>query len=399
MTIKKSDLAFKLSHKYPELEKEDLENIIEAFFEAIKDELKKGNKIELRDFGRFYISKGKGGFFYNPKNNQKYYIKEKIRVIFKPGKELKERINSPIFAGIDLGTQSFRLIFGKKYENKIYFLKTFKENVRLGEGLVNNNLNIQKEALERGINVLKNFKTLLDTYEIEKYRAIGTAVFRKAKNINEFITQAKKIGIDIEIISPEKEAFLTLEGVLFGIKEALKEIPKRLIIVDVGGGSTEITYLENEKVVWSKSIEIGAVFLKELFNLQYPLSLKSLNSLRSYINQALTIEKVPCDLIIITGGTASILGAIDLKLTQYIFERLHGHIITKERLQKIIEKIRTSSLDTIRKMKGMEKGREDIVLPGLLIYSEILNFFEKDKLFISEYGILEGTLLSLLKQV
>jgi len=399
LSIKKGDLARKLSYKFPELEEDDLEAIVELFFQFIKEELIKGNRIEIRDFGVMYLRRGKGVFFTNPRNNQRYYIREKIRIVFKPGKELKERLNTPLYAAFDLGTQSFRTILGKRYNGKVYFLASWRENVRLGEGLVNHGI-ITEQAFDRGIQALKKMKKILDKHGVKDFRAVGTAVFRKAKNAEDFIKKAQEeTGIKIDVLSPEEEASLTLEGVKFGLREVLNELPQKFIVIDVGGGSTEITYLENGNPLWTKSIEIGAVVLKELFNLRYPLSSKAFRSLKDYIQDHLkALPEIEPDLLVITGGTASILGSLDLKLSCYIFERLHGHRVTKDRLKKIIEKLSSYPVERIARMRGMERGREDIVLPGLTIYLELLNLFKKEELLISEYGILEATLLSLLRE-
>jgi exopolyphosphatase/guanosine-5'-triphosphate,3'-diphosphate pyrophosphatase len=395
-SLTKKYFAEKLNHKFPEIEREDLEYIIENFFDVIKEELKKGNRVEIRDFGVFYLRKGKGLFFKNPKNMQNYYIKEKVRPVFKLGKNFKKRLNTPFLVALDLGTQTFRLCLGKIFNGKVYFLLKQRENVRLGEGLINHG-KIGEEAFARGIEALKKLKKRMDEFEVEKYRAIGTAVFRKAKNAEEFLKKAQEeCGIKIEIISPEEEAKLSLNGIIYGLKELGLNI-EDFITIDVGGGSSEFIRVKNKKVEWSKSIEIGAVTLKEMFNLKYPLSTRIVKSMRDYIREKLKIlpeEKV--ETLVITGGTASILGSLDLKLVRYIPERLHGHKVEKERIEKLINKLYGYSLIQLKKVKGMEEGREDIVIPGFLIYSEILNHFKNSYFIISEYGILEATLLSLI---
>ncbi len=395
-SLTRRQFAEKLNHKFPEIEKEDLEYIIESFFEVIKEELKKGNRVELRDFGVFYLSKGRGMFFKNPKNLQNYYIKEKVRAIFKPGRNFKKRLNTPFLASFDLGTQTFRLCLGKHFDGKVYFLLKKRENVRLGEGLINHG-KIGEEAFKRGIEALKRLKHLAEELEVEKYRAIGTAVFRKAENAEEFLKKAEEeCGLKIEVISPEEEARLSLKGIIFGLKELGISVDD-FITIDVGGGSSEFIRIKNGKVQWSKSIELGAVILKEIFNLKYPLSLKIVKSMRDYIRDKLKdLPEEQPRILIITGGTASILGSLDLKLSCYVPERLHGHKVEKNRIEKLINRLYGYDLLRLQKVKGMEKGREDIALPGLLIYSEILNHFRGDHFVISEYGILEATLLSLI---
>ena len=393
----KKELIEKLSYKFSEIEKEDLDYIVDLFFEIIKKELKKGNRIELRDFGVFTLKKTKGIIFKNPKNKQNYYVKEKYRVLFKIGKEFKKRLNTPALASLDLGTQTFRFCVGKVVDGDVYFLIKKRENVRLGEGLGSKKI-ISSEAFKRGLEGLKKIKEELFKYGIEKYKAIGTEVFRKAKNAEEFIEKAKKeTGVKIEVISPEKEAKLTLKGIIWGLEELGINI-ENFITIDVGGGSSEFAYIKNGKIEWCKSIDLGAVVLKEIFDLRYPLNSKIIKSLKDYVKEKISLLPVdnPQELII-TGGTASLLGGLDLKLSKYIPEKLHGHRITKDRLEKLIKKLSNFDLERLQRVKGMEEGREDIVLPGFLIYSGILEHFNKDSMLLNEYGILEGTLLSLIE--
>lgn len=390
----RKELIERLRDKFPEIEKEDLKEIVEVFFETIKNELKRGNRIELRGFGVIYLKKIRGLIFRNPKNLQKYYVKNKVRVIFKTGKEFKERLNSPFLASMDLGTQTFRLCLGKYIRDEVYFLIRERDNVRLGEKLINEKLS--EESMEKGLKTLARFKELLDKHEVSKYKAVGTAVFRLAKNSQEFIERARKLGIEIEIVTPEEEAQLTLKGVVYGLKKLKKAVEKALI-VDVGGGSTEFIYIEEDKPKWIRSLKIGTIYLKDLFEIRYPLSSKVLRSIKTYVMDQLKdfpLEKV--ESIVITGGTASLIGTLDLKLVNYNPDLIHGHKVTKDRLEKLIKKLANFDLEKISKMKGMERGREDIALPGILIYEGVLNHYQKTSLMLSTYGILEGALLSMI---
>ena len=395
--MKKRDLVERLSYKYSEFEKEDLEYIVNSFFEVLKESLKKGDRIEFRDFGVLFLKKTKGIIFKNPRNSQNYYVKEKLRVLFRLGKEFKERLNSPCIASLDLGTQTFRLCVGKEYEGKVYYLIKDRVNVRLGEGLGING-KISKEAFKRGIEGLKKFKKILEGFEVEKYRAVGTAIFRKASNIDDFLKEAEKIGIKIEVISPEEEANLSLTGIKAGL-ERLGIGSNNFVCIDVGGGSTEVVCIKNGNKVWVKSLDLGAVVLKDIFGLRYPVHSKVLESVKNYVRECLKdLPKEEGEELVITGGSASLLGSLDLKLTKYIPERLHGHRITKERIDKLLKKLSNYDLARLSKVKGMESGREDIAVPGILIYSCLCDHFDKDSLVLSEEGILEGTLLSLIKE-
>jgi exopolyphosphatase/guanosine-5'-triphosphate,3'-diphosphate pyrophosphatase len=389
----KRDLSERLKIHFPELEKKDLEFIVDNFFEILATALKRGEKIELRGFGVLELHYAKPYFFTNPKNKQKYYLNGKARAVFHLGKELKERLNTPLLAGLDLGTQSFRLILGKELEENIIFLKSFRENVRLGEGLTESG-NISSQAIERAVKALKSFKEVIENHKAKDYYAVGTAVFRKAQNAKEVLKKiAEETGFQIEVISPDKEAELTLLGLSYGLKKLGLNL-KKFLIVDVGGGSTEFLYLKEGQPTLIKSLDLGAVSLKETFNLRYPLTRRLLESLRAYVRDQLKeLPKEDFEKIVITGGSASLLGSLDLKLLKFDPERLHGHKITADRVEKLIQKLADSTLPRIRIMKGMEEGREDIALPGLVIYGEILAYFGKNELLLSEYGILEATLL------
>ena len=384
--------------RFPDLEKKDCQFLVDNFFEILAESLKKGEKIELRGFGVFEISKARSYFFINPKNSQKYYLQGKIRALFHMGKEFKERLNTPFLAGMDLGTQTFRLILGKKFKGEILFLKSYRENVRLGEGLVDGG-KITEIALKRAKEALRSFRKIMDNFGVSDYYAIGTAVFRKAENAKDVLSEIKKeTGISIEVVSPEREAELTLDGILYGLKKSDHNL-KNFLIVDVGGGSTEFIYMENERPIYIKSLDIGAVTLKETFNLRYPLTRGVLKSLKTYVREKLAfLPKRNFEKIVITGGTASLLGSLDLKLTKYEFNLLHGHIITRERVNKLIQKLSEMTLPRLKKIKGMEEGREDIALPGFVIYEEILDYFGENEVLLSEFGILEATLLYLSKK-
>ncbi|OAQ19945.1 HU family DNA-binding protein [Thermosulfurimonas dismutans] len=390
--MKRHELIERLTAHFPELRKRDLESLVEATFEEISRFLKDGGRIEFRDFGRFEVHHGKERIFVNPKNGETYYLPGNQRLVFKVGKDLKERLNTPPLAALDLGTQTFRLALGKKEEGGLRVIARYRENVRLGEGLAKSD-EISVEAWRRGISALKNFYQILDTLEVSHYRAIGTAVFRRAKNISKFIQEAKGLGIKIEVISPEEEAWLVVKGVMAGLKLQ----SERFLLVDAGGGSTEIVFIENGKKIWETSLPLGVVTLKDHLIKTYPLTREEYRSLRSHIGKVLSEVEWPknIDLVVGCGGSASLLGALDLKLAKYVPERLHGHKISQKKIESLGEYLWGLSLSKIRRLRGMESGREDIALPGILIYSEILRKTNQSHLVISEWGLLEGLLLSL----
>jgi len=389
------DLAKKLLSTFPDLENEVALSLTNAFFETLKSAMKDGHSVELRGFGTFQPRVCKGVIFVNPKNNQRYYVQEKKRVVFRTGTEFLERLNTPFDAGLDLGTQTFRLILGKHFEDTPYFLLRERANVRLGEGLCESGL-ICEAAKERGFSALKNFKEILDRYEVKNIKAIGTAVFRKAKNAMEFIGEVEKsFGIKIEVLSPGEEAKYTLKGVKFGL-EMLDFKPRSFVVVDVGGSSTKVIYYKEGVEPITYSLDLGVVALRDFFGLRYPLTTKALQSLRDYIRDKLKeLPYTKPEMLVITGGSASLLGSLDLKLKIYDQRALHGHRITLDRIAKMAQRLTSMTLSQLSRVRGMERGRGDLVIPALCVYLELLSYFQLDSALISEFGILEATLLSL----
>ncbi len=390
----KKDLAKILKKSFPDVDDDIILELIEAFFEVLIEALQNGQAIELRGFGILEPRVGKGAWFFNPKNQQKYFIKEKRRVLFKNSKELLERLNTPFEAGLDLGTQTFRLILGKFFNGQPLFLWRGRENVRLGENLKDRGF-LGEEAIKRGLTALGKFKSFLNKYEVKRINAVGTAVFRQAKNGESFLREVEeKLGISIRILSPEEEAKLTLKGVEFGLKILGLNLD-HFLVVDVGGGSTEIINYKKDGTPEIFSLDLGVVFLRDLFKLKYPITSRVFQSLREYVRERtkeLSFRASP--FMIVTGGSASLLGAIDLKLKDFDFDLLHGHRLTWDRLIKLSERVIGLTYSQLAKLKGMERGREDLLIPALAIYLELLNYFSLSEVIISEFGILEATLLS-----
>ncbi len=387
--MKRKDLVYRVMAHFPEMRKRDIEALVEAFFEELSQALVQDKRVEIRGFGRFEVHRGKERIFVNPQNRQTYYLPGNKRLVFKVGKDLCERINRPPRAVLDLGTQTFRLALGKFEDGRLRVIERRRVNVRLGEGLESGR--ITPEAMERGLRVLEGFRTYLSELEVQEVKAVGTAVFREAGNVEEFLLKAQELGFAIELVSPEKEAELTLKGVAAGL-----ELDGPFFLADVGGGSTEISLVKDGRKVWSTSLSLGAVRLKERFIKAYPLTREEYRKLRHHIARALSGLSIPQEagLLVGCGGSASLMASLDLRLTTYLPERLHGHRISLSRMEELTEHLWGLSLARLKRLRGMEPGREDIALPGLLVFQELSRRLGISELIVSEWGLLEGLLLS-----
>ncbi|OAG28313.1 Ppx/GppA phosphatase family protein [Thermodesulfatator autotrophicus] len=396
--MNKNDLIDKLWQEFPEFKRKDLEFIVNLLFERLTQALKEEERIEIRGFGRFVVKKQKERFFKNPKTGEEQIIPARKRIIFKVGKDLKERLNQPAFASLDLGTQTFRLLVGKQANPHFRAICKERFNVRLGEELAKEGL-ISEQAFERGLKALKQIRQRLDKINVKNVFAAGTEVFRRAKNADKFLEKAEKIlGFPIKVLTPQEEAIYTAKGVLFSLK--IKDYPA--LIVDVGGGSTEYILCDDYQILKTGSLKLGAVLLKDRFfssdDIPTPLEIgRATQEILTILSEIKNLSPKPATLIA-TGGTATCLAALSQGLERYAPSKIHGYSLKVNALKNLVKKLASLSPSDRKYLKGMEEGREDIILSGALIYQALLDLLEAKRILISDTGILEGILLHLLEK-
>lgn len=186
-------------------------------------------------------------------------------------------------AAIDLGSNTFHLLIAEYKDNKIDILFKTNKPVRLSEDITRTN-SIIPAAFDRGLSCLQEYKTILDEYNVDIVKAVATSAIRSASNGNEFIEKAYQLtAIEIEIISGDREAELIYEGV-----KASGVIQGRSIIMDIGGGSTEFIFCDQEKSYRSKSYNIGAARLMQKYFKTDPISAKDLEVINIHLQETLS---------------------------------------------------------------------------------------------------------------
>ena len=163
---------------------------------------------------------------------------------------------------IDMGTNTFHLLIADIKNNKLDFIMQKKIAVKIGKGGINNGL-ILNEAKKRALDCLGMFKKISLEYKVDKIKAVATSAFRSAKNSGELLWEIKKdLGINIDVISGDKEAVLIAKGV----RTAMDIGKTPIMIMDIGGGSVEFIIANKTKNLWAKSFEIGGQRLLEKFH-------------------------------------------------------------------------------------------------------------------------------------
>jgi exopolyphosphatase / guanosine-5'-triphosphate,3'-diphosphate pyrophosphatase len=322
-------------------------------------------------------------------------------------------------AAIDIGTNSTRLLISvaeRSSENKIRFVPILRamKITRLGRNLGQSG-EISTANANLTIEVLKQYQRLLKSHNVSKYRAVGTKVLRQAENSFEFINRVfLEIGLDVEVISGSLEAELSFSGAIRGLEsdktlwKAKKVLSrcgksKNILVVDIGGGSTEFILgsAEEGTINYLNSVDIGSVILSEKFLSGAVPDDKSVTDLLLYVENKVknTIEEISqTGFAFMAGlaGTITSLSAVDLAIGEYDREKIHGHILYRDRVTDIFKRFCSVDLKNRKKIKGLEPARADIIIGGTAILIKILEMLGLESLIVSENDILDGILYSML---
>lgn len=302
-------------------------------------------------------------------------------------------------AAIDLGTNTIRLLIGRPKQNKKFdILYSDQKITRTGQGLSRDGY-LKKRSINKIISVLWDFKDKIDSSGVKKIIVVATSALREAKNSEELIGEIKlKIGFDVNIISGEEEGRLTLLGVTNGIGRTYSNA----LIVDIGGGSTEFIRVQRERLKKILSVDLGVVSLTEGYLLSDSVNKKEILEIDKEIlkkilaiGKELRIEKGMN--LIGTAGTFTTLVAIDLAIKVYNPERVNGHVLTLKKIKDIFKILICATLKERKRILGLERGREDLIIPGTAIVIKIMEHFHCKEVIVSDYGLREGILIDSLK--
>lgn len=303
-------------------------------------------------------------------------------------------------AAIDVGTNTVRLLVADADTDGTYRV-VFQEQVitRLGERLQETGT-LSPAAMERTIGALQRFARTAKGLGVGAIPAVTTSAAREARNRAEFLDRAREeAGIDLVVISGEVEATLTA----LGVAHALGPGHANMLIVDIGGGSTEFTTFEQGSVTGYVSLPIGVVKLTEAHLKSDPPSGEELQSATISIRQGIrqvptSLNIPPAAILVATAGTPTTLAAIDLGMTTYDGERVTGHRLSRKRIQELLDYLCSLPLRRRREIVGLESARADVILSGTLLTREILDLLSFDELTVSDGGLREGVLLHHLAQ-
>tara|TARA_R110002096_G_scaffold28336_7_gene85911 strand:- start:3709 stop:4629 length:921 start_codon:yes stop_codon:yes gene_type:complete len=299
-------------------------------------------------------------------------------------------------ASIDIGTNTVLLLVAEENGQSLSVIREEHRLPRLGKG-VDADGNISEESIIRVIDVLKEYKDIIDT-EFAGCEVIitATSAVRDASNREDFLNQVlTKTGFTVQLLSGKEEADYTYSGALSVFDKGFSE--DDVFVLDIGGGSTEIALGRNGQLIDSYSYDMGCVRFTERYLKQDPPFQEEIRECKEQIKSLLNTHKFrprkKCTAIGVA-GTMTSLAAIDLQLETYDTNKLNGHLIRQDKLSKGIELFSLHTHDQLLELSpNLMKGREDIFLAGLLILEEFMKFYSLEEMLVSTGGIRHGAIL------
>jgi len=296
-------------------------------------------------------------------------------------------------AAIDIGTNSMRLMLCETKGKSIG--KREKELIvtRIGKDLFETG-RISEKAMSRNIEALKYFKNKADRYGAEAVLAIATSAVRDASNGKEFAEAAKsQAGVDIRIISGEEEAQLGIIGVM----SELETTDDSVLVLDIGGGSTELILGNKGKIDYSVSIPAGAVRMTEKFISENPISDEAVSNLQKRLGELfkdvlVRLGQKKIGRIIAIGGTATTTAAIYHCLDIYKPEIVHNTSIDLNFISSTFKRLKEMTVQERYQVKGLQKERADVIPAGLYIMKYVVEGLKMNSLTVSENDNLEGVI-------
>ncbi len=305
-------------------------------------------------------------------------------------------------AAIDMGTNSFHLIIVQVNNDGTFkIIDREREVIRLGSHKGTGFELISEGEIEKAIDILKDFKKIASFYGAD-IRAIATSAVRESKNKDEFLDRIfEATEISVEAIDGNLEAAL----IYLGVQHALNIDNKRILCVDIGGGSTEFLLGENGNTEFSESLKIGAVRLSKMFFPEYVLSESSISSCSKYISDKMSVNKNlhshhQFNLTVGTSGTIiAAAGIIYYKRHKKFAKSLNDFTFTSAELDELTKEVLKckSPVDRLF-IEGMEVKRADIIPAGLLILNKVFEVFQLEKMKVSENALREGIIIETINQ-
>lgn len=295
-------------------------------------------------------------------------------------------------ASIDIGTNSTRLLLADcTADGKVRAIEMKEQITRLGEGAVMDQV-LRPDGMRRVVQALQGYRAYLDQWPVEQIVVFATSATREARNRDEFLDLIKQqTGWPCQVLSGEREAELAFRGAVSDVVSG-----KPLLVVDIGGGSTELVSGSHASIERRVSLDIGSRRLLERFDARVQYTPDVVARMQDYIQAQLNpcfpdndLSRYDC---ISVGGTATTLAMIDAAVPLQQAARIHHYVFSLPRLRLCLERLTALSLAARREVTGLHPERADVIVAGGLILQQILSHFNINQTTISLRDAMVGIL-------
>jgi exopolyphosphatase / guanosine-5'-triphosphate,3'-diphosphate pyrophosphatase len=297
----------------------------------------------------------------------------------------------PTFAAIDIGSNSVRLKISRLQGGRLKEIHEDREVTRLGEGVFNGGL-LAPQSMAETVQVLRRFHRAMQECGADSVRVVATAALRDARNSRAFLEWVRSTtGWTVEVISGLEEARL----IHLGIVSSSRVGAENALLIDLGGGSCELTLSRNGQIRDTASLPLGAVRLTGEFLKHDPPRKSELKRLRGFVVREIgkaqnRIKAVRVGAVIATSGTAAALAGVATHVAR--FKNRRAFAITRETMRRIVKQITRLPLEQRRKIPGIGPRRAEIICAGAVVYAELLERFQLAGFRYSALGLRDGIL-------
>ena len=296
------------------------------------------------------------------------------------------------YAVIDVGTNSVKFHIGERLPDGTWRTVVDRAEVtRLGEGLAEHQ-RFEAAPIERTVAAIAGMADEAQREGVVATAAVGTAGMRQAANSAEFVDAVRaRTGIEIEVISGADEARLAYRALRAGLPVGAGP----LVAFDSGGGSTQFTFAEGDRVAEQFSLDVGAVNVTERYGLAGTVGDAELAAAMEGIRGELAPlrDRARADTVVGMGGTVTNLVAVQHGLAAYDPDVVHGATLTRAEVDRQIELYRACATDERRAIRGLQANRAEVILGGACIVRGLLGLLEADALLVNDRGLRYGLLV------
>jgi exopolyphosphatase/guanosine-5'-triphosphate,3'-diphosphate pyrophosphatase len=296
-------------------------------------------------------------------------------------------------AVIDIGSNSTRLLVADVAGGRVTPVERRSTVTRLGRG-VDLSGQLAAEAIEAACAAVDPYVSTLEEMGAERVDAVATSAVRDATNGSAFVAELReRFALSARVLDGEEEARLTYLG---ATSEHSPEVPT--LVIDIGGGSTELIVGEGREIEWHTSLQAGVVRHTErhlTHDPPTPVELEALaGDLRGLIEKA-RAEAPDAEAGIAVAGVPTSLAAIEMELVPYEPAKIHGHVLELRSIQRMLSQLASTPLEQRREIPGLHADRAPTIVAGVVTLVEVMRAFGLEKLTVSEHDILYGAAIAL----